>query len=190
MMFVIPPFVETYYEADNSDPWEYIWVGFIGEPPLNLENTYNIPQALRVFESMKYSHNLEKGRTEFILSKLWELFSIIFEEKALVPDPIEVSLNLIHSEYMTDLTIEKIAKKINLERTYFSNLFSRRMGCSPKQYLLNYRMNQALVLLKKGYSVTTIAFSVGYKDVYVFSKMFKRCFNVSPSNYLKEDKKQ
>ena len=25
MMFVIPPFAETYYEADAEDPWEYIW---------------------------------------------------------------------------------------------------------------------------------------------------------------------
>lgn len=187
MMFVIPPFVETYYQADENEPWEYIWVGFKGEPPLNLENVYNIPQALSVFESMKHSKELEKSRTEFILAKLWELFSILIEEKTSVLDPIEAALNIIHSEYMTDITIEKIAKKINLERTYFSNLFGKRVGCAPKQYLLKYRMEQALVLLKRGNSITTIAFSVGYQDVYVFSKMFKRYFGISPSNYLKNN---
>ena len=27
-IFVIPPFVETYYEADEKNPWHYIWIGF------------------------------------------------------------------------------------------------------------------------------------------------------------------
>ena len=52
MMFVIPPFVETYYEADAEAPWEYIWIGFTGEPPLALSDTYTVPQALRIFESI------------------------------------------------------------------------------------------------------------------------------------------
>ena len=27
-MFVIPPYIETYYEADSVNPWSYIWIGF------------------------------------------------------------------------------------------------------------------------------------------------------------------
>ena len=77
MMFVIPPFVETYYEADAEDPWEYIWVGFTGTPPLQLNDFYNIPGALRIFQHMKASHNLHNGKTEFILAQLWELFSFL-----------------------------------------------------------------------------------------------------------------
>ena len=69
------------------------------------------------------------------------------------------------------------------ERTYFSNIFTKKMGCSPKQFLMKYRMEQAQKLLSRGYSVTTTAISVGYSDVYTFSKMFKQQFGQSPSRY-------
>ena len=183
MMFVIPPFVETYYEADAEEPWEYIWIGFTGEPPLTLSDTYTVPQALRIFESMKISHNLNEGRTEFLLGKLWELFSLLMEQTHSGIDPVEMALNIIHAEYMTPLTVQQIANRIHLERTYFSNLFLGRVGRSPKRYLTDYRMEQALVLLQQGYSVTVTALSVGYQDVYAFSKAFKRQFGVPPTAY-------
>lgn len=181
MMFVIPPFVETYYEADAADPWEYTWVGFTGTPPLSLADVYDIPDALRIFRHMRASHDLHQGRTEFILGKLWELFSLLIEGVNAPLDPVETALSIIRSEYMTALTVQQIADRIHLERTYFSDLFRRRVGMSPKQYLFDYRMQQAQHLLVSGYSVTVTATSVGYRDVYTFSKMFRRRFGYPPS---------
>ena len=182
MMFVIPPLVETYYEADADDPWEYMWVGFTGTPPLVLADVYDIPDALRIFRHMRASHELTHGRTEFILAKLWELFSLLIEGAAASVDPVDAALNIMHSEYMTSLTVRQIADRIHLERTYFSDLFRRRVGVAPKQYLLDYRMQQAKKLLLYGYSVSVTAASVGYGDVYTFSKMFKRYFGYPPSH--------
>lgn len=183
MMFVIPPLAETYYESDAEDPWEYIWVGFSGDPPLQLNDYYHIPEALRIFQHMKASHNLHGGKTEFILAHLWELFSLLMEENRTETDPIDMALNLIHSQYMTPLTVQQIADTVHLERTYFSNLFSRQTGLSPQQYLITYRMEQAKTFLSLGYSVSTTAVSVGYSDIYTFSKMFKQRFGKAPSYY-------
>ncbi len=186
MMFVIPPFVQTYYKADGDEPWEYIWVGFTGEPPLEMQDTYHIPQAIRIFEHMKASRTFREGKTEFVLAKLWELFSLLMEESDDCPDPIDAAISLIHAEYMSALTVHQIANRICLDRTYFSSLFHQRMGVSPKQYLMNYRMEQAMFFLRHGYSITVTAYSVGYQDVYTFSKMFKRHFGKSPSHYRKQ----
>ncbi len=185
-MFVIEPMVETYYEADKNEPWQYIWIGFTGQPPLDLQETYHIPQALRIFEQMKASHRLQQGRTEFILGKLWELFSLLMEGAPQPRDPVESALSVIAAEYMTPLTISELAARLHLERTYFSALFHKRMGVSPKQYLLTYRMEQAAFLLRRGYSVGVTALSVGYGDVYTFSKMFKCHFGRAPTQYKKE----
>ena len=185
MMFVIPPFVETYYEADSEDPWEYIWVGFTGTPPLQLGDYYDIPGALHIFQHMKACHELHNGKTEFILAQLWTLFSFLMEENRTKENPVDRVLNLIHSQYMTPLTVQQMADSVHLERTYFSKVFSEKMGGSPQQYLIEYRMNQAKTFLRLGYSVTTTATSVGYSDIYIFSKIFKQRFGEAPSHYQK-----
>jgi hypothetical protein len=133
MMFVIPPFTETYYEADSSDPWEYIWVGFTGTPPLKLNDYYDIPKALRIFQHMKACHELHNGKTEFILAQLWELFSFLMEENHSKEDPIDTALNLIHSQYMTPLTVQQMADSVHLERTYFSKIFSDSLTIKKNQ---------------------------------------------------------
>jgi AraC-like DNA-binding protein len=188
MMFVIPPFTETYYEADSSDPWEYIWVGFTGTPPLKLNDYYDIPKALRIFQHMKACHELHNGKTEFILAQLWELFSFLMEENHSKDDPIDTALNLIHSQYMTPLTVQQMADSVHLERTYFSKIFSEKIGISPQQYIIEHRMKQAKTFLSLGYSVTTTATSVGYSDIYNFSKIFKQRFSESPSYYQRKVK--
>lgn len=188
-MFVIPPYVETYYEADEKKPWSYIWIGFTTdkELPCELSDVIYCPKALRIFTSMKNAANLENGRCAFLSSKLWELFSILLERKKESISYVDKALDCIHSEYMHDLTIEKLAARLGLEHSYFSALFRKKMGISPKKYLLNYRMNMAVsFMLENATSVSLAAYSVGYTDVCNFSKMFKRHFGLSPREYIKE----
>ena len=86
---------------------------------------------------------------------------------------------------MYDITIEKIAARLGLDHSYFSSLFRKEMGVSPKHYLLNYRMNVALSLMRKNnISVSVAAYSVGYTDICNFSKMFRKTFGMSPVKYV------
>lgn len=193
-MFVIPPYVETYYEADSEKPWSYIWVGFTSDSdlPVELKDTIHCPEALSIFSRMKNCREKSNGRSAFLCARLWELFEILLERtNDNNTDYINLALDCIHSEYMNPLTIEDIAKRLNLDRSYFSTLFKKTVGVSPKQYLLDYRMNMAASLLtdnRKSVSVT--ATSVGYSDVYTFSKMFKQHFGISPTEYVSKRKKR
>lgn len=186
-MFVIPPFVETYYEADSQNPWNYIWIGFTSSGPLPLqpENTIYSPEALRIFEDMKKCEKLENGKSAFLAARLWDLFALLLDSKKENTDHIEKALNCIHTEYMNGITVQYIAKKINLNRSYFSALFKKRMGLSPEQYLINYRMNfAASLMVNQGKNVSTAAYSVGYTDIYNFSRMFKQHYGLSPTAYV------
>ncbi|MBR3968162.1 MAG: AraC family ligand binding domain-containing protein [Clostridia bacterium] len=187
-IFVIPPFVETYYEADSNDPWQYIWIGFTKDDKIKIdfEDVMNIPYAHRIFEDMKKCSAMNTGRTEFLCSKIWQLISFVYDKKNETVNYVDKALNIIGSEYMTDISVQNIADRIGLERTYFSNLFKNKVAMSPKQYLLKTRMEQANIFLKDyGYNVSLTAASVGYSDIYTFSKAFKKYFGVSPSNILK-----
>ena len=187
-MFIIPPFIETYYKADPKNPWEYIWIGFTSDSnlPSALPDTIRCSEALRIFTSMKKSEKLSGGKSAFLSGKLWELFSVLLENKTEKEDYVQSSLDLIHSEYEKPITVEEIAKRINLDRRYFSHLFKKKIGVSPKEYLISYRMNIASSLIKdKGVSISVAAYSVGYSDVFQFSKIFKSRYGVSPSEYKK-----
>ena len=59
------------------------------------------------------------------------------------------------------------------------------MGMSPMKYIVYLRMERALELIKKQtFSISQIAYAVGYKNQFYFSKEFKQYFGMSPSKYL------
>ncbi len=188
-MFVIPPYEETYYEADSENPWYYIWIGFTSKSalPKQLPDTILCPDAINIFNSMKNCSNFSDGKSAYLSARLWDLFAMLLGTENTQHDHVDKALEYIHSEYMKDISVGTIAKRLNLDRTYFSVIFKKKTGVSPKQYLLNYRMNTAASLLtKKKTNISVIAYSVGYSDIYVFSKMFKRHFGVSPSEYAQQ----
>jgi len=190
-MFVIPSFVEAYYEADAETPWSYIWVGFTTseKPPIDLDDVICCPEALNIFNSMKACETMHTGINAFLSARLWDLFYLLINKSAPQPNYVEKALDYIHSEYMKDISVDQIARFLNISREYFSTLFKEKMGIPPKQYLLNYRMSMAaLMLINTTTNISIIANSVGYGDIYNFSKMFKRHYGISPKNYISQHK--
>jgi len=189
-LFVIPPFRKTFYKADKDDPWEYLWVSFTTAeelPDLLANPVLRMPGMGRIFDDMKRCCQLNNGKTAYICGKLWELFSLLWEQESLITDYVENALHLIRTEYMYDLTVETIAGRLGLDRSYFSSLFKSKVGCSPQHYLITYRMEQAAFLMTVGgRSPTLAANSVGYKDIYTFSKMFKKIYGLPPRAYQKQ----
>lgn len=188
-IFVIPPYEETYYEADKKNPWRYIWIGFttLGDVPEQLkEPVLHCPAAGAVFEDMLRCGKMENGRSAFLAAKIWELVSILQEGGETTTDVIELALSCIHSEYANGITVQQVAERLNMNRSYFSELFKDRVGMSPQKYLIHLRLERAAELLTVyGESPTTASISVGYPDIYHFSKIFKQYFGVSPRIYQK-----
>ena len=187
-IFVIPPFVETYYKADKTNPWEYIWIGFTAdnELPASLPHTMKLPEAESIFNTMKKCAEFSEGRSAFLSARIWDLFAQILAKKIERTDYVKSALDYMHSEYMTGITIADVADKLNIDRTYFYTIFKKKIGISPQQYLLNHRMNIAVSLIKnQNISISTAAYSVGYTDISVFSKAFKKHFGISPKQYAK-----
>lgn len=192
-IFVIPPYEETFYKAEEENPWHYIWIGFTSdtELPVKLEDAFFCSKAFFIFNEMKKCTQMSSGRSAFLCARLWELFSVLLEKDEKQTDYIEDAVAYIHSEYMNDITVEQMARRLNLDRTYFSVLFKKRMGISPKQYLMNYRMKIAASLMTENKkSVSVAAHSVGYPDIFNFSKMFKRHYGLSPHEYVMKKQKE
>jgi AraC-like DNA-binding protein len=187
-MFVIPPYIETYYEADSKDPWEYIWLAFeCEELPCKLSEVIKSSSARQIFEDIRALKNKRNSYPEYLSAKIWELFSVIKGKTETEADYVETALGYMHTEYINGITVQEIAEKLNLNRTYFSVIFKQKLGVSPSEYLLNFRMKQAMDLLTdRSKSISITALSVGYPDIYTFSKAFKRYYGASPRKYAKK----
>ena len=188
-LFVIPPYEEAMYQADADEPWEYMWVGFHvgGKLPLKLAPVIHCPEAYGIFRSMPDSQRLTGGTKAYVTGQLWQFFSLLMAAHEPMDDAISIALNYIHSKYMYALSVDEIARLVNLDRSYFTTAFTKMVGISPGKYLQNHRMEVAADLLKRGgKSVSLTAQSVGYNDIYTFSKTFKRHFGISPSQYVKK----
>lgn len=187
-IFVIPPYLETYYQADDKRPWKYIWIGFTAKevPEVFLEPVITCPNAGSVFHEMMSCGKMKNGRSAFLSSCLWKLVSVLLEHDEVRQDYVDEALNFMHSDYANGITIQKIADSLGLNRKYFCSIFSKRVGVSPSEYLIQLRLNRAAELMTVYYeSPTTAAMSVGYDDLYHFSKIFKKYFGVSPRNYCR-----
>ena len=190
-IFVIAPHELTFYQADSADPWSYIWLGFTSEKlPFDFSETpvIHCPTAEPIFKAAKQCEKMDSGKSAFLAARLWDLCSLLISSNYSYDNFVDVAIDFIKAEYMHKISIEQIAKRLNLSRAYFSRAFKARCGVSPQTYLNNYRLNAAAELMVKHNQPPTIAAnSCGYSDVFSFSKMFKQHFGVSPREYIKQN---
>lgn len=115
------------------------------------------------------------------------LCSLIYERKrdemmAGIGDPIKEAVHYIAANCGTELTVERIAGKVNLSTAYFSKQFREYTGCSPHEYCLLCRINEAkAMLVGSSMSVKEIAYAVGYQSEASFSNLFKEKVGNTPA---------
>lgn len=91
------------------------------------------------------------------------------------------------SNYMNDVTLEKVANKLNVSIYYLSRIFKRETGKSFIDYLTQIRMNEAKRLLKEtDMSIKEITYKAGYNNQTYFSTVFKKETGVSASDFRKD----
>lgn len=95
----------------------------------------------------------------------------------------------IDATYMNKISIEQLAEQLHLNRRYLTRLFHAETGMSIRDYLLRTRMREATALLRNGATVGEAAALCGYEDAFLFSRLFKRTYGVSPANWKKSESK-
>jgi len=86
----------------------------------------------------------------------------------------------------SDLTIDQLASHLGLGRTTMYNKLKSLTGKSPVELLKEYRLTKAKMLLRTGqFSVSEVAYKVGFSDPGYFSRCFREEFRMSPAEYLK-----
>ena len=144
----------------------------------------NREELIADYERMKKLFCLEGNRAQ-IFSIFYGILHKLCSDN--IPRELHGAVRLINSDYGDpSLTNAKLASECKISEVYFRKLFTRHYGISPKQYIIDLRMQKAKQLLGEGsLSVSAISESCGFSNPYHFCRLFKQHTGISPSAYRK-----
>ncbi len=104
---------------------------------------------------------------------------------AAIADPIaRDALALLHERPERPWTTATLASAIQVSRATLSRRFPAATGETPGAYLTRWRMDLAAIQLRETNArVDAVATAVGYTSAHAFSRAFRRCRGLAPSEY-------
>ncbi|MCA0753441.1 AraC family transcriptional regulator [Paenibacillus sp. N4] len=202
-----PNVAYTYYrpKEEDADPLKLCWLAVDGsEAELMLKLSGFHPQHPIVRGG--WSDQVEEGLNEIykmlrerqfmtvyghldLRGRLYLLFALLIRQHG-EPEATEPAGSVrLWAEYMErhaaeGITVQQVARMAGHNRTYFSTKFTNTFGMPPAEYIYKVRMNRAKeLLIGEEASITEVAFSLGYPNLYTFSRAFTKYFAMSPSEY-------
>ena len=96
------------------------------------------------------------------------------------------ALSKIHADYNEKISIEELAELCSISKYYFCRTFKQVMGITPAEYIINYRLRLADIMLKEGSeTVSKIARTCGFEDESYFCRCYKKRRGISPKKAKK-----
>ena len=93
-------------------------------------------------------------------------------------------INYFNEYFMTAIDIESVAATMGYCADHFRLLFKKKMGVSPKQYIIQMRLKYAHALIcGTDLPLKQIAEQCGYNDYFQFNAIFKKYYGVSPISF-------
>lgn len=98
-------------------------------------------------------------------------------------DRLKGYLEYVHLNYQNNIKIEDIASAGFTSVSECNRTFKTSLKTTAYEYLIKYRINKSLDLLKENRTIADIAHGVGYSSPSQFSKYFKKQMGMTPSVY-------
>lgn len=97
---------------------------------------------------------------------------------------LEQACQLLSDSMYFHENISTIAHRVGLDTRQLRYLFQKHLKESPGQFRLKQKMTAAVAMLTQGqYSITQVAYELGYSDPFTFSRQFKIHHGIAPSQY-------
>ena len=156
---------------------------------------------LHLFKTNVEIMNKEKELSEIKNSNKYSKSQLSHEENQNMLDSL---MELISSEkiYLNNqLTIEDVAKKLNTNRTYLSQIINEKFSVNFNNFINKYRVKEAQQMLlmdsNKAFTIESIANAAGFHSKSSFNTAFKKFTGLTPSDFIRlknqpdtEDKKE
>jgi AraC-like DNA-binding protein len=192
--FCLVPNQTHTYKTSSENLLKMVWLAFDGKQAKSiLQNIGVTPSSPVVFDVvdeevkellLEFNDLTSEWTVLTRLSKMYELFSLLSlrtSKSSSEENWLKKSTEFIETHFGEGITVEDVANYVGLHRSYLTSQFTEKLGYSPKKYIVSLKMQHAAKMIEeKNYNITEIAYSLGYSDLYSFSKAFKNHFGISP----------
>lgn len=126
-----------------------------------------------------------KNRYKRVIS---ECINYISKNKKQEDYIIDYVKNYINENYASDISVDLLADKLKISRTYLSRYFKNNTGINLSDYLIGFRMKKACALLQNSFlMVKDIAPKVGIYNISTFMRLFRNYTGKTPNDYRKSN---
>lgn len=163
--------------------------------PIVIENLPSLESRMRMIASEFYLGDDYCGEllTSVLKSLIISIVRIYSHDHALKKNTKDLQLAsemiaFIQTHYAENISYELLANTFYLNPVYLNRVFKARTNMSIHAFVLNYRLNIAMTMLRsESTSVQEIARMVGYQDPVHFHKIFKKYTGMTPSQFRFHD---
>ena len=118
------------------------------------------------------------------IQELEKIKKICFSNEEQLDVAIKTKRYLDHN-FGEKINLDVLAQLQCTSKYHLIRVFKKYYGITPRQYLINKRIEKAKIILKSGKSVSDTCYTVGFESLNSFSNLFKAKTGKSPSMYRK-----
>jgi AraC-like DNA-binding protein len=206
-VMILFPGVRHVYKPDFEVGWTEYWVGFKGPYADSLQSRGFLSPDRPLYEI---------GLRNDLLAAFTRIFDLVLSQEplyqirasstaiGLVADVLAFdrkAAQFSHSESLVqkakfqmeervygEINLGAICESLGVSASHLNEVFKAYTAMTPYQYFIGTKIHKAKELLEGGgQAVKEVAFRLGFKDEYYFSRLFKSKTGVSPSRWNAPD---
>lgn len=208
--FILRKNEKVKYYSEPTNPWKYYWIALSGDhlnelikrTTLANADVFHFKNESPCADILKNIVRYNQKNTKSLLTNLWNhskvyefLYHMGLEFRSYKnislstiaqSELADIVIDYIYHHYNEDLSVESIAERFNISRSYLYKLCKKNYDKAPKEIILELHLNNAQqLLLETDFPIKEISEQIGFSNQLYFSRIFKAHFGYSPSEYRK-----
>lgn len=140
-----------------------------------------------------YSYDYMEALLKIVLIELLRAPAAVRPAPAALPSTarsenqiVDKALQIISQNVAKRLSVPELAAAVHVSVPYLCRLFDHHLGMPPGQYITKIRIEECKLLLRQGeLNMSAIAKKMGFSSVQHFSRQFRHCCGITPSEYTR-----
>ena len=142
--------------------------------------------------TIPYSENLILSNFHEIIIRLFQYDYLEVDDSKLPKESyqhfqdelLERIIEYINKNIESPIGIGELCERFSVSRSSLQTLFKNNLNISPKKYINDLKLAKSKQLIKENkYTISEIAFMLGFNSIHYFSRAFTQHYEISPSEY-------